>query len=296
MTTAANMTMPRARYRAGGAREILSAADRWLARKPDLYLAPYIPAAMERRARGAHGGYLPESEPVLVLYDATLVSAGADGFAVTRERLCWKNHLDHPRQIAWSDLDPGAIVPCFGHLMVAGGSLLVRGDLTARVAGFLTEMALACRPPGGGPYRHGLAEIEPAPVQHLVTAARRVLGEVRRIHYHPAIPIDKLTNVQVMHTRRGRPAPATADVAVLYDDTLLGDGEEGFVLTPSRFYWKNFCGEPESLSWDAIDPEALAARPHQLDLTGGAVHFAGEPELPAKLHGLVARLARSARG
>lgn len=134
----------------GAPHEIIGIARRWLGRAPAVHYRPDIPALKEAVARDVHAAHLPDAEALLVLYDATLLQTGEDGFVVTTERLCWKNLFDHPCQLAWSELDPASIVTDIGNVGMTGGTLAVSSGLTSQVAGFLTEMATRCRPAPGG--------------------------------------------------------------------------------------------------------------------------------------------------
>lgn len=298
------VVLPDHPYRAGAPHEIVAVARRWLGGSTGVFFAPHVPPLEESGARGAHGAYLLESEPVLVLYDATLLGTGENGFVVTSSRLCWKNLLDHPRQIAWGELDPQGISSRIGRVDLAGGSMMVSGELSSLVAGFLGEMASRARPERGGPYRRSSTstsaspeEDEEAAVARLVTLARKRLGEERNLHYDPAIPPRKLRKARAMHAAH---LPPGEEVAVLHDDTLFGDAEEGFLLTRRRFCWKNLSGDAASLTWDALDPESVTAMGNLIHLGArgahaapGAVHFTTKGPLVRRVAELLAFMARA---
>jgi hypothetical protein len=285
---------PGGRPRAGAPQEIVGLARGWLGQRSDVSYAPQIPSLKEMAARAAHDAYLPEGEPVLVLYDGTLLGSADNGFLVTPERLCWKNFFEHPRQIAWSEIEPASIVPDVGRVAISGGSIVVSGDLVSHAARFLAEMASRARRERGGPYRRAVdADGEPAAVARLAMLARRLLGEVEDLHYHPAIPPQKLRRARAAHAAR---LPAREAVAVLYDDTLFGGAEEGFLLTANRLCYKNLSTGPASVAWVDLDPEGVSQRRNVVYVPGGALLFTAQGELAVPVAALLARLGREARG
>ncbi len=293
-----SLAAPTSRHRAGAAHEIVSLARGWLAGNAGVFYAPHVPALQEAGARGPHGAYLADSEPVLVLHDATLLGTGENGFFVTPERLCWKNLLEHPRQIAWSEIDPAGIVAQLGSVDIAGGSIAVSGELVSSAARFLTEMASRSRPEPGGPYRRGAYagesdEGEAHAVARLTTLARSGLGEREHVHYQPAIPPRKLRKARAVHAAH---LPLVEEVAVLYDDTLFGGADEGFLVTPHRFCWKNLCGRALSLRWEEILPESVFPNSNIVHLMGGAIHFTARSDLAEPVTELLMTVAREGAG
>jgi hypothetical protein len=71
-----------------------------------VFICPHILPKKEEAARRAHALHLPERERILVLYDATLLGSGEEGFLVTSRRLCWKNAGQPAYAIEWRDVDP----------------------------------------------------------------------------------------------------------------------------------------------------------------------------------------------
>jgi hypothetical protein len=263
-----------------------------------VHYAPAIPPDKERGARAAHAAHLPESEPILVLYDATILGAADNGFVVTAARLCWKTLFDHPRQIAWSDLDPASVRAREDAVTVAGGTITVYGDLPPNAAAFFVEMAAQARAPDAGPYRRtaesgaGAPEGAPFDVPRLVALARQHLGEVEDVFYHPAIPPAKLRKARAVHALS---LDADEVVAVLYDDTLFGSAEEGFLLTPTRLAMKSVTTLPESLPWREIDPTTIAPSGIVVHVMKGILMLTSRRELVVPVATLLTTLAREAR-
>ncbi len=76
----------------------------------------------------------------------------------------------------------------------------------------------------------------------------RPVGEPR-LHIAPDIPAEKLSKA-----RKGtlKFLKDDEEVLVLYDDTLWGGGRDGFALTESRFFWKDFLESAGALKFPAI--------------------------------------------
>jgi hypothetical protein len=279
--------------------EIVRLARERLGTRFAVYDAPAIPPEKEARVRAVHAAHLPESEPILVLHDATVFGGADDGFAVTAERLCWKNLFEHPRQIAWSDLDPSTVLVGGGHVGVAGGGVALAGELVEGAGRFFSDMASRVGLADESPYRRGAdaplgtPEGEALAVARIAALARRHLGEIEQVFYHPAIPAPKLRRARVIHAAHLR---TDETVAVLYDDTLLGSAEEGFLVTPRRLCWKNLVGEAASAEWSDVDPGSVAATGNQVYVARGAPALTTRAALAPSAAGLFTALAVAARG
>jgi hypothetical protein len=229
-----------------------------------LYAAPLIPAGKEERARMVHALHLPASEPILALYDATLFGSGGNGFLLTAERICWKNSLEHPRQVPWGDLDVASVLAHEDRVELAGGFVRVADAAAPVAAKLVAAFAGAHRAASGGPYRKA-GDAAPDGVARLVHLARVHVGEIANMHYAPAIPPAKLRNACAVHAASLAPDER---VAVLYDDTLFESAEEGFLLTPRVLCWKNLVGAPASRAFRTL-------RREQIELRAGVLHVAG---------------------
>ena len=86
------------------------------------FVASNVPSRKEEAARRAHIVHPPPNEPILALYDSTMLGSGDEGFIVTARRLCWKNLNGPAYSILWRDLDPE-------RLFVEGGRLAVEDDV-----------------------------------------------------------------------------------------------------------------------------------------------------------------------
>lgn len=233
----------------------------------DLFTAPNIPARRLRGAAATHALALQQGEPIVLLYDVTLLAGGDIGFVATPARLCYRNHFEYPRSLRWDEL-------ARLQLTVRGGEIdLGRGKMTAlmsepaakRVCAFL-EACCRRRPPAATPYRE-ISEAR-APITFadlVVAAARRALGELEWVHYAPSIPARKARAARIAHARHLAPE---REILVLYDDTVFGAGNDGFLFTEQGLCWRNFWSTAESMRWSEIEAERITTDGELLLLTG----------------------------
>jgi hypothetical protein len=283
---------------AGGSHGIVDLARAHLGRSSSIYYAPEIPPAKEAGARRAYATRLPESEAALVLYDGTIFGSAENGFLATVRRIAWKNTLEHPRQIAWSEVDPASVTAGDGCVHLAGGTVRAVPEVIAGAAAFFREMARRGGAGERGPYRSGAEP--PAHTQEgarralakLTATVRGYLGETEDVYYQPSIPEAKLRRVRLTHAAH---LPSGEEIAALYDDTVFGSAEEGFAITRERLCWKNLTDAPAARAWEEIDPA-------QVTWNGNIVHVHGDPivlvcraDLTERVAALFVALAREAR-
>ncbi|MFT5681172.1 MAG: hypothetical protein ACI8RZ_002078 [Myxococcota bacterium] len=197
-----------------------------------------LPAKLLTRIRQIHHIWLPDDEPILALYDDTLLGSGADGFALTTHRLLWRNFLEHPRQIRWTDLDPSAVDLDEDDLIVAE-SRLSTGSIQQRdeLAGVLQEL---------GDRHHGaeLSGSNPLNSAVILKLARWYIGELPSVFFAPALPARKLNTARKLHG-----LSEDERVLVIIDDTLFGSASEGIVITNQRVCWKHLLDPPDAMKW-----------------------------------------------
>ena len=166
----------------------------------------------------------------------------------------------------------------------------VSHELAKGAASFLVAMAEQTRRREASPYREGDG---PAPrLARLVTLARRHLGEVDDVFYHPAIPPAKLERSRAVHAAH---LPEDEGVAVLFDATVFGSAADGFLITPARLCWKSVASEPRAITWEAIEPEGVSTAGSQVLVMGGELLLGGRAELAAPVAGLLTVVAAKAR-
>lgn len=269
--------------------DLLALARRHIGMVGRVFYAPSIPAEKEASARFAHDLHLPDDEPILVLHDGTVFGSAEEGFVVTRQRLCWKNPWESPREIVWSDLDPDLISREVGKVVVADREIALSGDLVLGVSRFLLAMAGVTPGMDLGPYRGMRRPIalptKTLPGERLIALARGIVGDARNVFYAPAIPEAKLRRARAAHAAH---LPSDEPVEVLYDDTYFGSAEEGLLLTSKRLCWK-MLGEPGMhLPWGVIDTETISAHDSYLEVMGAELKLTA----PGDLSGDVAMLLR----
>jgi hypothetical protein len=84
--------------------------------------------------------------------------------------------------------------------------------------------------------------------------AQECLGEHASLFFHPKVPKDKLKAARKVHD-----ASLDSDerVLVLFDDTVFGGADDGFIVTVEQLAWKNIMEEPKQFYWSDIDPEQV---------------------------------------
>jgi hypothetical protein len=277
-------------------RDVVVLARRHIGMGSRVFYAPSIPREIERSARFAHDLHLPDDEAILVVHDGTVFGSAEEGFVVTRQRLCWKNPWESPRQIAWRDVDPETITRDVGKVMIAGRDVALSGELVLGVSRFVLAMTGGERGSERGPYRdmkHQADAIDAVtlPVERVITLARTIVGEVPRVFFAPAIPAAKLERARAAHAAHlGDDEP----VAMLHDATFFGSAEEGLVLTSRRLCWKTL-GEPATqLPWGGIDAETISASGSYLEVMGAELKLSSQGDLSSSMAVLLRRIVEEA--
>ncbi len=221
---------------------------------------------MRAEVADVHAHHLPSEESVLALYDSTLFGSGATGFLLTARRICWKNLMAVPQQIAYADLCPDTLSVEPHQLNLAGGQILslTAEGLPEALCGLLA--LLTGRP---APAAQGL-------IEQIRSLALLHMGEDESVFYAPEIPPKKLHRVRKTHSINLTPGEP---VLVLFDDTVFGGAQEGFILTPQRLCWKNIVDRPQSVRWSALDPTTVTTAKSQVLIAGVPISFTCEAEL-----------------
>lgn len=282
---------------AGSAETVVNLARKHLGMGGSTFYAPSIPPAKIDSARLVHARHLPEDEELLVLFDGTVFGSADEGFVVTATRLCWKNLWEHPRQIEWASIDTATLSPEPGLVKLAGGKIDVLGDLSLGAVALFQELASRARMPDLGPYRAAERSVDtPAPIAlpeaTILAFTRAQLGEVTDVFYRPAIPAAKEARARRAHADH---LAAREPVVVLYDDTLFGSAEEGFLLTPDRLCWKNIAEEAKQLPWALLEADKVEASGGYVKVLGGWLQLTGRRELLEPVAALLRALGEEAK-
>ena len=115
----------------------------------------------------------------------------------------------------------------------------------------------------------------------------------------PNIPGRKEMVARKVHARH---LPTSERVLALYDDTVFGSGDEGFLVTSHRICWKNAGAtrRAQSIAWRDLDPDLMYADRNKLVLGVDAIELSadvddGAAALLEALEALLHVLAFSAR-
>ena len=135
----------------------------------------------------------------------------------------------------------------------------------------------------------GRFDFSPAAVLAL---ARRHLGSDEWLFYRPDIPAAKEEGA-----RHGcaLSVPPDLPLLVLYDDTVLGDASNGFVLTTWGLLWKSPFEFADRLPWNGIDAATLEDSVDGVRVNGRDIKIM-KAGLRAGFIGLVRELAGYAHG
>jgi hypothetical protein len=110
----------------------------------------------------------------------------------------------------------------------------------------------------------------------------------------PGIPARKERNVRELHAAH---LPPHEPILGLYDGTVFGAADDGFVLNAWRLCWRNFTEEPHTLLWHEIDPETIRVVGNKIHLRHVIVetYLASDSDFMDVLGEVFPILARSAR-
>ncbi len=230
---------------------------------PEVFIAPGIPPNKEENVRALYG--IEPAEAVLVLLDDTAWGGGKDGAVLTNRRLCWREMFGTAWDSPWQELSPGDIAEADGEVRVKGepiSTVLVSDNVRPRLVSFLQEVIRGDlddpHPYRQSPltlgYRAGPVEGAAAISKHIAELVSEHMGDDDNIWAGPYIPERKLRGARKIHERH---LPEDEEVLALYDDTVFGSAEEGFILTVRRLCWKNFTEHPRQVPWEYLPPEQI---------------------------------------
>jgi hypothetical protein len=96
----------------------------------------------------------------------------------------------------------------------------------------------------------------------------------------PAVPGKKELAARSVHARH---LPSDERVLALFDDTVFGSGDVGFLVTSRRVCWKNVAGRAQMIEWQHIDPDRMYVDRHKLVLGTHAIELVGDDSVAAVL-------------
>jgi hypothetical protein len=108
------------------------------------------------------------------------------------------------------------------------------------------------------------------------------------LFYAPAVPPAKESGARKSY---GTMIPANEPILVLYDSTVFGGADDGFVFTPVRLGWKNVAQSPQVVTWDALDLTTVRIHDNELKIMGDAIQLGDTEDLQQRLHQFFLSLA-----
>jgi len=105
---------------------------------------------------------------------------------------------------------------------------------------------------------------------------RRHFDGVDSMYLCPSIPGKKELAARNVHARH---LPSDERVLALFDDTVFGLGDDGFVVTSRRLCWKNVAGRSQMIEWTHLDPDRMYADKKQLVLGAGTLEITGDESI-----------------
>lgn len=274
--------------------ETLAAARRLLGplSNGDVYLSGAIPADKERNARQVHAGHLPPEEPLVVLCDSTLFGSAENGFVLTARRFCWKNSFFNAQALPWRSVQPSTLKREDTDVTLVGNVInCVTEELAQAMENLLRELAGEAQRRGGSSLSASTSHPE-----GILELLRQHLGAPEDLYVAPAIPEKKARNARQVHG-----IGPDEQIVAIFDNTVFGSAEEGFVVTNRRFCWKESYEEPRATPWSQLAPgQAILVAPSEgfCEIQGGPLRFVGvDRELVARnLVAFLEAAAESSRG
>jgi hypothetical protein len=108
----------------------------------------------------------------------------------------------------------------------------------------------------------------------------------------PAITGKKELGARAVHARH---LPGDERILMLYDDTVFGSGDVGFLATSRRICWKNTADQPHMVEWHQVDPDCMYADRQRLVLGTRAIEITGDESIMDACERAFHVLALSAR-
>lgn len=223
-----------------------------------VYLSPDIPMDKETNVRSAHQEHLPSTEPLLVLYDDTLFGGAKTGFAITPQRLVWRDTLDSSRYLVWENLCTRELRQLESKVSLMGAeiSCIMKPALVPRLTQFLETLST---------WDHPSTQTWSEQEATVVSAALQHLGKRSHIHYHPHIPTKRLEAISENFRHFLEPEERPL---LFYDDTLLGNGQVGCLFTHRGFYWRNTLTEAQKIEWSDSKLDSVVLEDTALEFSG----------------------------
>lgn len=123
-------------------------------------------------------------------------------------------------------------------------------------------------------------------------ACHRALDGFTDVFFAPDIPGRKLANAREAHQNH---LPPDEKVLVLFDATVFGAADDGFVVTQNRFCWKNVAMPSAAMPWRALDPSTVGVSGHNVSLMHAELQAGVQEGFADRVAALVREIASLAR-
>lgn len=100
------------------------------------------------------------------------------------------------------------------------------------------------------------------------------------LFYAPHIPAKKEQGARAAY---GALIPADEPILVLFDATVFGGADDGFVVTPRRLGWKNIALDPKVVPWEVFDARSVRATGEDVQVMGDKIQVDRESALQPRL-------------
>lgn len=124
------------------------------------------------------------------------------------------------------------------------------------------------------------ASAAPRTAEAILRLAQTKLQLSESLYYAPAIPPAKERGARASYGAR---IPADEPILVLYDATVFGGADDGFVITPARIGWKNVVLEPHAVPWEVFDASTVRVEGDAVKVMGDEIQLDAALPLQARL-------------
>ncbi len=121
---------------------------------------------------------------------------------------------------------------------------------------------------------------------------RQHLAGIDSMYLCPNITGKKELAARSVHARH---LPSHERVLALFDDTVFGSGDDGFLVTAQRVCWKNVADRAHMIEWQHVDPDRMFADRRRLVLGTGAIEISDDESITLACEEAFHVLAFSAR-
>jgi hypothetical protein len=226
-----------------------------------LHRAPDTPKDKEETVREVHHDHLPIEEAILALYDDTVLGNAKLGFVITANRLCWKGMFAGSQYVQWHELNLEELTVQDNKLEFMNTELSV--VLNRHVLEGLERFLKRVQNLNLKPLRRLSAQ-----QQAIVSEAVKALGKHNSVYLHPYLPARKLAAAKLAYGEKLGPDEIPL---VLFDDTIFGGGDNGFMVTTRGLHWKNILTDPASLEWSELQPDDISVDSGGVKVKGQSV-------------------------